>query len=234
MTDLHTHILPEMDDGSASVAESLTLLQMEWDQGVRTVALTPHFYRWRESAETFLARRQQSFDRLRAALPSEAPSLLLGAEVAWFPTLASYEPLEKLCLGGSGCFLLELPLSPWPAKLPDQIYDLTCATGLTPILAHVERYLPTQRREQLEELTSMGLPMQMNADSLLRPFRRGKCLKLLSHGQWFLGSDCHNTAARPPRLAKAVRFLSGKWSDAQIRALTSWTPSPRAPKELIE
>ena len=182
MTDLHTHILPGMDDGSRSVRESLKLLAMERRQGVTAVVLTSHFYRWREDADAFLKRRQRSYEALTAALPAGTPSLFLGAEVAWFPTLAEYEPLERLCLAGSGYFLLELPFERWSSRLLDQIYDLTCVTGLTPILAHVERYLPLQPRSQMDELLSMGLPMQMNADSLLPALRRGKCLRLLRRG----------------------------------------------------
>ena len=60
MTDLHTHILPGMDDGAVSVETSLEMLRMERDQGVDAVVLTPHFYRDRERPEQFLARRRAS------------------------------------------------------------------------------------------------------------------------------------------------------------------------------
>lgn len=232
MTDLHTHILPEMDDGSKSVEESLALLQTEREQGVDTVFLTSHFYRWQEPAGAFLERRRQAFDKLCAALPPDAPSLLLGAEVAWFPSLAEEPLLERLCLGESRYFLLELPFERWHTRLLDRLYDLNCATGLTPVLAHVERYLPLQSREQMEELTSMGLPMQMNADSLLNWRRRKRCLKLLSRGEWHLSSDCHNVDKRPPRLGQAIQYLNGKWGAERTARLTEWTPGAVLEKEL--
>ena len=53
MTDLHTHILPGMDDGAKTVEDSLAMLRMEYDQGVDTVVLTPHFYRDRENPKHF-------------------------------------------------------------------------------------------------------------------------------------------------------------------------------------
>ena len=59
--DTHTHILPEMDDGSSSVKESIAMLNCLKEQGVSAVALTPHFYPGRESPEEFLRRRQLSF-----------------------------------------------------------------------------------------------------------------------------------------------------------------------------
>ena len=89
MTDLHTHILPGMDDGAPDVETSLAMLREEARQGVDTVVLTPHFYRDRERPEHFLARRARAADRLNSAiqaLPGEErramPRLILGAEVA--------------------------------------------------------------------------------------------------------------------------------------------------------
>lgn len=230
MTDLHTHILPGMDDGSQDIAESLSLLRMELSQGVDTVILTPHFYRWQEPAQAFLQRRRLAFDRLRPSLPPEAPYLLLGAEVAWFPTLAEEPELERLRLGDSRYFLLELPFERWNARLLDQIYDLTCATGLTPVLAHVERYLG-QDKSQLAELIAMGLPMQMNADSLLSWWSRRGCVKLLKQGRWHLASDCHNTGKRPPRLGEAVPILHQKLGPERTARLTDWTPEASLEKE---
>ena len=57
MTDLHTHILPGMDDGAKDAAAAAAMLRMEAEQGVTGVALTPHFYRADETPERFLARR---------------------------------------------------------------------------------------------------------------------------------------------------------------------------------
>lgn len=219
MTDLHTHILPAMDDGSRDLAESLALLELERSQGIDTVVLTPHFCRWRESAEHFLQRRAGSFEALQRALPVGMPQVLLGAEVAWFPSLGQ-EPLDLLCLGGSKFFLLELPFEPWSSRLMDQIYDLSCATGLTPVFAHVERYVSTQSKRQVEELKSLGFPMQMNIDSLLALRTRGKCKKLLHSGRWYLGSDCHDIQSRPPRWEKVTQIFGAE----EIAYRTEWIP----------
>ena len=80
MTDLHTHILPGMDDGAKTVEQSLQMLQMQLEQCVDTVVLTPHFYRERETVEEFLSRRGKAMAQLTAALPANAPQLLLGAD----------------------------------------------------------------------------------------------------------------------------------------------------------
>ena len=67
MIDLHTHILPKMDDGASSSDLSLEMLRMEAEQGVDTVVLTPHFYREKEDPSSFLQRRASS------SLSSEGP-----------------------------------------------------------------------------------------------------------------------------------------------------------------
>lgn len=222
MTDLHTHILPEVYDGSGSLEESLALLALEGEQGVDHVVLTPHFYRDRERPEQFLARRRAAFGRLAEALPPGSPALTLGAEVAWYPSLGEEDRLEDLCLGDSRHLLLELPMEPWSARLPGQIYTFASETGLTPILAHVERYRAMQSRELFQEVLSLGLPMQMNADSLLNPWTGRKCLELLHSGRWHLGSDCHNVGSRPPRLGRAAGLVGRRLGSARARELTFW------------
>lgn len=64
MIDFHSHILPGIDDGSASVEESLKLLEMLAEQGVKTVVATPHFYPDRTSVSDFLRRRDAAYQRL--------------------------------------------------------------------------------------------------------------------------------------------------------------------------
>lgn len=220
MTDLHTHILPQMDDGAKSLTESLAMLALEARQNVDTVVLTPHFYRDAEAVESFLHRRQRALDQLLAAVPEAGPKLLVGAEVSWFPSLLEERMLEKLCLSDTSSILLELPYCTWNSRFLDQLYQFVRLSGLTPILAHVERFLPLQQKSQVEELFSMDLPMQMNASILLKPLRRGKALALLKRGKWFLGSDCHNMDTRPPCMGKAAAYLRLP----QAAQMLSWQP----------
>lgn len=222
VTDLHTHILPNMDDGAKNLEESLALLDMERQQGVATVVLTPHFYRERETVDAFLQRRQQSMDTLLEALPEGSPKLILGTEVAWFSSLAEEPELEKLCLGNTKYILLELPYAAWSKYLLDQVYQFASSSGLIPILAHVERYLPLQRPGQLEALLSMGLPMQMSADALTRFFKRHKMVELLKRGQWYIGSDCHNTDKRKPNMAAAAEVLLKRLPGHRAHEMLSW------------
>ncbi len=220
MTDLHTHILPGVDDGSPDVATSLAMLAQERAQGVDTVCLTPHFDPAKEDIQTFLARRRQAFALLQSQLPEDSPRLILGAEVAWFPTLCSYEGLEQLSLDGES-FLLELPFRKWDSRLLKQLDRLPEQTGLIPILAHVERYIHMQDSATMHALFSLGLPLQMNASSVLEHPWQSR--RLLRRGAWYIGSDCHNLAHRPPNMADAARHLEKKLGPQAIRLL-SWQP----------
>lgn len=225
MTDLHTHILPGMDDGSPDVETSITMLRMEAAQGVHTVVLTPHFYRNRERPEHFLERRYQSAVQLAKglrALPDgerdKLPRILVGAEVAWVPNLPDLVDLAEFRIGESGYFLLELPFSPWDDSMIHQIYGLMGRTGLTPVIAHLERYIKGQKAEHIEEVFSLGVPIQVSADVLLQPFSKG--MKLLRQGRAHLvASDCHNIGRRPPNLGPAMAAVAKKLGSDRRAAL---------------
>lgn len=218
MIDLHTHILPGMDDGAKNVEMSLAMLQMEHSQGVDTVVLTPHFYRDRERPGRFLERRKKTAQDLVQALlamPEEKrnqyPELCLGAEVAWVPNLADWDELPQLCMGNSKYLLIELPFIPWNDYMIRQLYDLPGRTGFTPVIAHLERYYGGQRREMIDEIISMGVPIQLSADTLLHPLQRVRSLNMLKKGcAHILASDCHNLDGRKPNLGMAMEVVAKK------------------------
>lgn len=218
MNDLHTHILPGLDDGADTVETSLAMLRQEYAQGVDTVALTPHFYRDREHLSDFLQRREEGYHKLLAAIAAlseeekEAlPDLLLGAEVAWVPNFAQLPGLEKLCYQDTKFLLLELPFGSWDDTLFRQIYDLMNCRGITPIIAHIDRYWGTQKKEQFETLFSLGVPVQLSAEPLLHFTTRGRALRLIKTGKvQMLISDAHNLTDRQPNLGKASDILCKK------------------------
>lgn len=215
MTDLHTHILPAMDDGARSEEESLAMLRLQAAQGVRQVALTPHFYPHREGVEDFLRRRERSWERLRRAieaLPEEErrtlPALALGAEAAWQPNTGRWEELERLRIGEEGPVLVELPFKPWSGTMLRQLYDLICRCPATVVLAHLDRYMKDQKKEHIREVYAMGVPIQLGADRLLRFFERREVLGLLKQERpFFLASDCHDLSRRVPCMGEAAKQL---------------------------
>ena len=227
MTDLHTHILPGIDDGAQSVEESLAMLRMERSQGVDTVVLTPHFYRDRENPQRFLRRRQESAVALarRVIELSEQerealPQMLLGAEVTWWPDMADWEELPEMCIGDTRNLLLELPFTPWNDRMIYQLHELFGRTGITPVIAHLERYLKIQRPEYIREVLQLGVPVQVSADILLRPIARGGAMKLLRQGQaHVVASDCHRCVGRIPNLAAATDLLRRKLGNSETEMI---------------
>lgn len=227
MTDLHTHILPGMDDGARTTEDSLAMLRAQREQGVDTVVLTPHFYRDRERPERFFSRREACFDALTKALnalPREErdslPRLILGAEVAWRPNLSDWEELPRFCIGNTQNILLELPFSPWNDQMIHQIYDMVGRTGILPVIAHLERYLKIQRPELIRDVMDLGVPVQVSSDIFLHPLTRGVGLKMLKRGQaHLLASDCHNMTSRPPSLAPAFEVVRRKLGEDCVDAL---------------
>ncbi len=212
MIDLHTHILPGMDDGAKDVATSLAMLRMEKEQGVDAVALTPHFYRGKERIGDFLRRRADSLNILKSNIdsPEEFPRLIAGAEVAWASGLEDLPELRDLCYENTEFLLIELPFTPWNDEMFRQLYNFMIRTGLTPVIAHIERYFFCQKKAQIKELLEIGLPLQISAEPLLSPLNRGKALRILKENDAFLISDCHDCTNRPPNLGKGMEVLNKK------------------------
>lgn len=214
MTDLHTHILPGMDDGAQTPEESIAMLLEQARQGVDTVALTPHFYRNKERPKTFLQRRAEAWQNLQnaiAELPEEErkrlPKLILGAEVAYAPGMWEWPELMELCYENTKVLLLELPVGQWNEEIFRQIHNLMNRTGIVPMFAHVERYLHIREFGHLLELQ---LPMQVSAMALTRAIGRKRVCRLLLERAGILISDCHDIKFRPPNIGKALQWLEKK------------------------
>lgn len=226
MIDLHTHILPGMDDGAATAELSLAMLRRQAEQGVRVVVLTPHFYRERENVEHFLTRRSRAMARLQAAvdaLPTaeqeRLPRLILGAEVAWRPNMRHWEELERLCIGSTRNMLLELPHSRWNDQVLNTIYNLL-NQGITPVLAHLERYFQPGRRTAVEEIISMGVPIQISTGALHGPIAGRKLVRFVERERnVVLASDCHNLTFRAPNMAEGVERLRRKMDQEAVEEI---------------
>lgn len=209
---MHGHFLPGMDDGCRTPEEAVQLLKNSYAQGVRTMCATPHYYPV-ESVESFLERREKAWGRLLEALrgETEIPRIYLGAEVAYRPGLGYSEGLRKLCLGDSPYLLLEMPFDRWSRETVRDVRNMCASGGITPIIAHVERYLDIASKDRLAEVLEMDVLVQMNAEYLLQPATRRRGRKMLSDGTvQLLGSDCHNLTSRPPNMAEAAEYLLKK------------------------
>lgn len=210
MIDIHSHILPGMDDGSQSLPETNQLLQMLQQQGVRILAATSHFYGTQDTPEAFLERREKALQQLK--LLDTDIKILPGAEVAYFDGMSYCQALYDLRLGDSKLLLVEMPFVDWTERMIHELCQLPLQVGLTPVLAHVERY---RRRNQLprfeKTLLAQGVCFQCNAEAFLCLTTRHWALSRLERGEiCFLGSDAHNLTTRPPKLDRAAKVIQKK------------------------
>ncbi|MEG1704700.1 tyrosine-protein phosphatase [Niameybacter sp.] len=192
MIDFHTHSLPEIDDGSRSLEESISILEQQKEAGVKTVLVTPHFYPDQEVA-TFEANRTEARARLQGAIQELGLEVRTGAEVLLSVDTCQLEHLEALCIEGTRYILLEMPYSHWS----DWVYtsvEKVKDKGFVPIIAHVERYDTVMDNPNcLIPFLEMGCVLQLNTVSLHKASSRRKLAhKLVKHGfVHILGSDVH-------------------------------------------
>ena len=158
LCDVHGHFLPGMDDGCKTPEEALQVLKSSFRQGVHRAFATPHYYPV-ESVSAFLELRQVSYEKLMTAIGEEmdVPRICLGAEVAYRPGLGYAEDLHKLCIGSSRYLLLELPFSGWNRELVRDVRNMCAVAGITPILAHIERYLDQGNKSLLHQLVELDV-----------------------------------------------------------------------------
>lgn len=220
MIDIHAHILPKIDDGSASPEQTNEILDLMYRQGITTVGATSHFYANHETPAEFLARREKAVARM---IPSEnpQPKILLGAEVAYFSGIGICEDIIPLQLGNTKLLLVEMPFADWSERMIKEICEMPQNLGLIPVLAHVNRYRgKRQFTKYREKLAKAGVLFQCNGDIFLERFKRNWALKQLKDGYiHFLGSDCHNMESRPSNLDAASQVITKRLGARVLREL---------------
>ena len=216
MIDLHTHILPCIDDGAQTEEISVEMLKREIEQGVKTVVFTPHYYGKKHSPQEFLVKRNEAYEKIKNAVEEMGISVRLGAEVYFSSQkIASNHELEKLAIEGTNYILIELPLSMvWAEGLFDRLRDFAQTSDFIPIIAHVERYAEIQKTPKyLMTLVNSGCLLQVNADSFLNETTRKFAFLLLEKGLVHcLATDSHDLTNRACRYAelKALFEQEGK------------------------
>lgn len=146
-TDYHCHVIPAFDDGAKNREMSEKMLDMMCEQGIENIVLTPHFYMHKEkSVNDFLKRRETAF----ADISDRNFNFYPGAEVALERGICELPDIEKLAIQGTDLILLELPFSNTGRWIHDEIHNLVCETGLTPIFAHIHRYTDVLSKDDMK------------------------------------------------------------------------------------
>lgn len=213
MVDLHTHLLPAVDDGAKDVQESLDMLAESYRQGVRLCAATPHcVVHSQQHLERFLERREASFRALARALPATGcPEVILGAEVFMDNDLSAYQGIQRLCLGDTRYMLVEFPVAARNPRLSEWLYTLTLQ-DIVPVVAHLDRYPDWE--SLAAEFSGLNLRCQINASRLLSLSGRRLFKRLVRQmGDVIIASDMHNTTTRPCDMRRAWGWAQRKYPE---------------------
>lgn len=227
--DIHTHILPGVDDGAFDMEETRLMLQAAYQEGIRTIVATPHYIQGRKNAGTdkICAAFQQVQELMKEQYPDMI--LLLGNEVYYRDsTVEALKEKQAFSLGGTSYVLVEFKVTVSFDYLFQAVRTLTSA-GYRPVIAHMERYECLYRKEELvRQLIEAGAYLQINAESLLggRFNRRSNfCIRLFAEGlAHFLGSDCHSVQERRPIMKQAVEVLERKIPAVKLEEVTRGNP----------
>ena len=240
MIDLHSHVLPALDDGATDLAESLAILRAMADDGVRVVAATPHV---RDDYPTSGAAMGRALAAVREAVAVAGLGIevLGGGEIA-LDRLPSLSPAEREALGLGGnprLLLLEMPYGAWPLPLTHVVAELG-REGLVPVIAHPERNLAVlENPSLLEEPVRLGAVIQLTAASVDGRFGQGvqRCARvLIDRGlAHLIASDAHAPGLREAGLSTAVDALGSaalaRWYvDDVPAALLAGQPLPERPE----
>ena len=226
MIDVHSHVLPFVDDGSTSLQASLEMIKTAVDFGVTDLFLTPHFMRLRNYVSAY-AENLKVFNQFKIEVKKAGYNinLHLGNEIYYTIDVMRFLKNGMIVpMGKSNKVLVEFSMSETEEDIADAIHNLKAA-GYHPIIAHPERYTYLTKIDDFELIHKMGALIQLNAHSLVGkygPTIQKLCLKLIKLGLAdFIASDVHEF--RTNYLKEAFYIVNRKFGEATANKLFSNT-----------
>ncbi len=222
MIDIHSHVLPQIDDGPTSWEDTMAMLHQAEEDGIKEVAITHHILsnldyerepeiltKFRELQERIALERL----KIKIHLGSE---IYAQADMELHHTISTYNNNQKY-------FLVEFPMQGIPRFTGEYFFKIITG-GMIPVIAHPERNMGIVRSpERAYEFVQRGALLQMNAGSILgrhgEPVKDTATILLNADLIHFVASDGHNTRRRPLRLRDAMNAISEEWGEERARAL---------------
>lgn len=231
MVDIHSHMLPGVDDGARNMEEALIMADMAVQSGVTAMAVTPHSNERGGFVNYESQYLRECFLELQYVLQEEGIPLKIyrGMEVS-----ASFDLADKLhdnkiiTLNDSGYLLVEFLFDEEPWMMEAVVKDVL-ASGRIPVIAHPERYACVQEKpDMVEKLLERGALFQMNKGSILGRFGSREAFtadKLLHKNAYAcIASDAHRPHMRTTRMAEVKSYISRKFSELQADILLCRNP----------
>ncbi len=225
MIDIHSHILPGVDDGAKDMSETLVMARKAAEEGIEKIIATPHHKngQYENEKPEIIEKVREVNEAIKAeGIPLE---VLPGQENRIFGEfLDHYESGEIMTLAHTEYVFVELPSGHVPRYTEQLLYDIQL-NGLTPIIVHPERNTELiEEPDRLYRLVKKGALTQVTASSLCGYF--GKKIKTFSHQlieanlTHFIASDAHNTHNRSFKMAEAFRLIDSKYGADMVYLFT--------------
>ncbi len=228
--DIHSHIIPGVDDGSRDMETSIALLKMAAESGTTDIIATPHVIDVSTTLTWDAIRRH--VEALQKAADEQGIPIRIypGAETElnWDLLELMRKDHSAFCLAGSRYCLMEMPSLMLPPHLDDIIYELQLM-DIVPVLAHPERQMQLMEKpEKLLELLEKGCAAQSNGGSVTGVFGpkvQHNVEQLLEQKVIaFMGSDAHNLRYRNTNLKEARDAMTARWGEESVTELFETKP----------
>ncbi len=229
MIDFHSHILPNIDDGSRSIEETFNLIKEAERAGFESVVSTSHYME--NYYETDVPEREVWVKAILENLKTKNinTNLYLGNEIYFSENIINLlEKRKASTINDTSYVLFELPMNSEPMNLYDIVYEML-QYKLVPILAHPERYSYVQKDPDLiYDLIEKGVLMQANYGSIIGQYGEKAQIiveKFLENNMiHFLGSDVHRPNTIYPKIPRILEQIADIVGEEKLEELTTTNP----------
>lgn len=221
LLDIHSHILPNVDDGAKDVEASIVLLEMMQQQGITNVIATPHFYPHDDTIEDFKERVIVA-QKLLNKYSNGLPKITLGCELFYFNGISKSEFIKDFTLGDSNYILLEPNSYSITKTFMNELLYMRDELGLIPIIPHIERYNSSNGYNTfIKFIKTNKILTQANASSFFDKSYNRILKKLFKNGiVTFVATDTHSIN-RPPMMDSALLEIEKRFSVAEKERILS-------------
>lgn len=229
LCDIHCHILYGVDDGAKSKEQSLNMLQLAYEEGIRHIILTPHYKEPYKDEQIDIVK--QRFQVLKQCAKQQFPdlNLYMGNEIFYYDGVAQdLASGNAYSMAGSRYVLMEFMMGA-PYSYVKSAVTAMLTNDYTPIIAHIERYdCFLNDIEKVWEIKERGALVQINATGIMGK-HGGKekrfCKKLLKYG-WvdFVATDAHRDDVRKPELEECANYVARKFGEEDARLIFEINP----------
>ena len=236
--DIHSHILPGIDDGAKDADETKRMLQIASEEGIDAVVATPHFTCGMSVKQA--QKRKELYDAVCKWWKNKEPEkeFYLGNELFYGESLVdALEAGAAMTMNGTRYVLVEFPIYAEFSYVQKAIQSLQYA-GYIPIIAHVERYEHMQERGNIQSLVDMGAYLQVNVSSIVGNhglIAQHRIVRYMKAGLiHFVASDAHGVRVRKPEMQECRVYLERKIGLKKTRQILEINPEKMLKGEEID